>query len=61
MIWSFSWHPLGHILATGSNDQATKFWSRNRPGDSMRDRYNLGLPPGSTGDGEEEIAEEGKR
>ena len=47
IVWCLSWHPAGHILATGSNDHTVKFWSRNRPGDSMRDKYNLNtLPPG---------------
>jgi len=47
IVWCLSWHPSGHILATGSNDHSVKFWSRNRPGDSMRDKYNLNtLPPG---------------
>ena len=30
-IWALSWHPLGHLLASGSNDHATKFWCRARP------------------------------
>lgn len=34
-IWTLDWHPLGHILATGSNDNNTKFWGRNRPGDTL--------------------------
>ncbi|XP_070207931.1 pre-mRNA 3' end processing protein WDR33-like isoform X2 [Littorina saxatilis] len=47
MVWSLDWHPLGHILVSGSNDHTTKFWTRNRPGDEMRDRYNLNnLPTG---------------
>nr|CAB3267694.1 pre-mRNA 3' end processing protein WDR33 [Phallusia mammillata] len=41
LIWSLAWHPLGHILVSGSNDHSTKFWTRNRPGDHMRDKYNL--------------------
>ncbi|KAJ3304100.1 hypothetical protein HDV03_003086 [Kappamyces sp. JEL0829] len=40
-VFALDWHPLGHILASGSNDHATKFWTRNRPGDAMNDRYNL--------------------
>ena len=32
MIWCMDWHPLGHLLCTGSNDQTTKFWCRQRPG-----------------------------
>jgi KH domain len=31
-IWDMSWHPVGHMLATVSNDCQTKFWTRNRVG-----------------------------
>jgi len=40
LIWSLAWHPLGHILVSGSNDHSTKFWTRNRPGDAPRERNN---------------------
>lgn len=47
IVWTMAWHPLGHILCSGSNDHTSKFWTRNRPGDLMRDKYNLNtLPPG---------------
>ncbi|KAF8252131.1 WD40 repeat-like protein [Wilcoxina mikolae CBS 423.85] len=43
-IWSMEYHPLGHILCTGSNDRITRFWTRPRPGESdgFRDRYHVG-------------------
>jgi polyadenylation factor subunit 2 len=43
-IWSLAWHPLGHILASGSNDRITRFWTRARPGDTVcfNDRYHIG-------------------
>lgn len=43
-IWSLDWHPLGHILASGSNDRATRFWVRPRPGDvdCYEDRHHIG-------------------
>ena len=43
-VWSLDWHPLGHILASGSNDRATRFWTRPRPGetDCFNDKYHLG-------------------
>ena len=42
MVWSLAWHPLGHLLCSGSNDHTSKFWARNRPGDKMKDKYNTG-------------------
>lgn len=43
-IWDMDWHPLGHILATGSNDKVTRFWTRPRPGEItyLNDRYHIG-------------------
>lgn len=35
------------------NHSLSKFWTRNRPGDKMRDRYNLNLLPGMSEDGME--------
>lgn len=46
-VWALEWHPLGHILTSGSNDNNTKFWARNRPGDAPEDIF--GLVPGSHG------------
>ncbi|PGH23659.1 polyadenylation factor subunit 2 [Polytolypa hystricis UAMH7299] len=43
-IWSLDWHPLGHILASGSKDNFTRFWSRARPGETAytKDRFHIG-------------------
>ena len=61
-VWTLSWHPLGHILTSGSNDHTTKFWTRNRPGDNMRDRYNLGVDPNAVPVGTaEEEADDGRK
>jgi WD40 repeat protein len=30
-VWSLDYHPVGHILCSGSNDCSAKFWCRNRP------------------------------
>jgi polyadenylation factor subunit 2 len=38
IIWSLAWHPVGHILCSGSNDHTSKFWTRQKPGDVIRDR-----------------------
>lgn len=27
-VWSLGWHPVGHLLASGGGDFATKFWCR---------------------------------
>lgn len=40
-IWALEWHPLGHVLASGSNDNSTKFWARNKPGDTLEDFYGF--------------------
>ena len=43
-VWSLGWHPIGHILASGSNDRVTRFWTRARPGEThcFNDKYHLG-------------------
>ncbi|XP_071451232.1 pre-mRNA 3' end processing protein WDR33 [Hetaerina americana] len=58
IVWALAWHPLGHILCSGSNDHTSKFWTRNRPGDQMRDKYNLNtLPAGLAGFDDADIDE----
>ena len=39
-IWDVAWHPFGHEVVTISNDQLLRFWTRNRPGDKLDDKYN---------------------
>lgn len=45
-VWDLAWHPAGYILCSGSNDHTTKFWCRNRPGDTGRDKFNIGYNQG---------------
>ncbi|KAL0947622.1 hypothetical protein HGRIS_013711 [Hohenbuehelia grisea] len=33
-VWALAYHPLGHLLVSASNDHTTRFWSRERPGDT---------------------------
>ncbi|KAK9456141.1 WD40-repeat-containing domain protein [Dipodascopsis uninucleata] len=49
-IWSMEFHPMGHILCTGSNDKFARFWCRARPGDKegWQDGYHVGPPEGTT-------------
>ena len=45
MVWDLSWHPLGHMLVSGSNDRSTRFWTRNRPGDTIVDKTDEASMP----------------
>lgn len=35
-VWGVEWHPLGHLLASFSQDMYTKFWCRARPGEPRK-------------------------
>ena len=39
-IWDMDFHPVGHVLATASNDHRVKFWCRARPGDNINDELD---------------------
>lgn len=45
-IWEADYHPMGHVLATASNDVTTRFWGRNRPGDGMDEAFLVGSEKG---------------
>ncbi|KAJ3975700.1 WD40-repeat-containing domain protein [Lentinula raphanica] len=57
-VWSLAFHPLGHLLVSASNDHTTRFWSRERPGDSDAVFSTGGEKPpavdGADGDWDEE-------
>lgn len=59
-VWSLAFHPLGHILCSASNDHTTRFWSRGRPGLSVKgDRFHIGRDAAAA-NGVQEI-EDGKQ
>ena len=43
-IRGMRWHPMGHVLATGSHDNSTKFWGRPRPGDTYKEKPQMEAP-----------------
>ncbi|KAJ7651873.1 WD40-repeat-containing domain protein [Mycena rosella] len=53
-VWALAFHPLGHLLASASNDHTTRFWARERAGDVLA----LGEKPAPAqeedGEGEED-------
>ncbi len=49
-VWSLTFHPFGHILVSGSNDNTTRFWSRERPGDVTSVFSGGGEKPPEVGD-----------
>lgn len=50
-VWALAWHPLGHIVCSGSNDYTVRFWSRDRPGDVSKSGEK---PPGAGRDGDDD-------
>ena len=39
-VWTMDWHPMGHMLSSGSNDHTARFWARNRPAQDQIDVFN---------------------
>eukprot|EP00127_Corallochytrium_limacisporum_P006892 Clim_evm7s237 gene=Clim_evmTU7s237 len=56
-VWAVAWHPLGHVLATGSNDCTLKFWTRHRPGDQLRDKTKKLEDPNAYDDEDDKYAD----
>ncbi|KAH7905943.1 WD40-repeat-containing domain protein [Hygrophoropsis aurantiaca] len=54
-VWALAFHPLGHLLASASNDHTTRFWARERPGDASSVFSGGGeKPPEMAGEGEDD-------
>ena len=46
-----AWHPLGHMLATGSNDLTIRFWTSSKASSGrqrQQTRSNAAVPEGET-------------
>ena len=44
-IRALAWHPVGHMLASGSRDQSTRFWVPARPGTTLDQAAQLLTDP----------------
>ncbi|KAL4199064.1 hypothetical protein AMTRI_Chr03g49300 [Amborella trichopoda] len=45
-VWDLAWHPIFYILCSGSIDHTTRFWCRNRLGDTSREKHVAGYNQG---------------
>ncbi|KAL1920490.1 uncharacterized protein VTP21DRAFT_867 [Calcarisporiella thermophila] len=59
-VWALDWHPLGHILVSGSSDCTTRFWTRNRPGDTV-EKFTSGKAGPGGGDDVASVGSSGAR
>ncbi|GAB1523293.1 pre-mRNA cleavage and polyadenylation factor (CPF) complex subunit [Rhizoctonia solani] len=50
-VWALAYHPLGHILCTGSNDHTTRFWCRDRPGEGLSGTATSAMEESTEDDG----------
>ena len=48
-LYEMAWHPLGHVLATGSKDQTVKFWARKGAGAELLQGGRKGIGTGGGG------------
>ena len=48
-VWALTFHPLGHLLVSASNDHTTRFWARERPGDAASVFAPGGAKPAASG------------
>ena len=50
-VSTMAWHPLGHMLATGSNDLTIRFWTSSKASSGrqrQQTRSNAAVPEGET-------------
>ena len=50
-VWALQWHPIGHVLVSGGQDQHLKLWARARPGDLFPSAGEEGGDGSRRGDG----------
>jgi len=57
-VWALTFHPLGDLLVSASNDHTTRFWAREQPGDAASVFAPGGAKPATAGpddDAEDEV------
>ncbi|KAM5558773.1 hypothetical protein ABKV19_020455 [Rosa sericea] len=41
-VWDLQWHPIGHMICSGSNDRTTKFWCRSGDKSKISQNQSIG-------------------
>ncbi|PRQ37620.1 putative transcription factor WD40-like family [Rosa chinensis] len=41
-VWDLQWHPIGHMICSGSNDRTTKFWCRTGDKSKISQNQSIG-------------------